>query len=46
MGLEVCENPIYGDKHSFIEWKYVVGAHWQFQCVPIIYVTEIKETYF
>ena len=42
----------YGEKHSFIEWTYVVGAHvkfastGQFQCVPITYVTEIKETYF
>ena len=41
----------YGEKHSFIEWTYVVGAHWnasmrQFQCVPTTYVTEIKEPYF
>ena len=36
----------YGDRHSLIEWPYVVGAHWQFQCVPTSYVTEIKETYF
>ena len=48
----------YGEKHSFIEWTYVVGAHWnclidigiasmrQFQWVPTTCVTEIKETYF
>ena len=34
----------YGEKHSFIEWTYAVGA--QFQCVPTTYVTEIKEIYF
>ena len=37
-------NLFYGD--SFIEWTYVVCAHWRFQCVPAIKVTEIKETYF
>ena len=25
--LEVCKNLFYGDKHSFIEWTFVVGAH-------------------
>ena len=24
---EVCENLFYGEKHSFIEWTNVVGAH-------------------
>ena len=44
----------YGEKHSFIEWTYVVGAHWSClyevipMCynVPTTYVTEIKEIYF
>ena len=22
------KNLFYGEKHSFIEWTYVVGAHW------------------
>ena len=38
-------------KHSFIEWTYVVGAHWNclydaIQCEPATYVTDIKDTYF
>ena len=46
------KNLFYGEKHSFIEWTYVVGAHWNClnEAIPmftnIIYVTEIKETYF
>ena len=23
------KNQFYGEKHSFIDWIYVVGAHWQ-----------------
>ena len=40
------ENLFSGEKHSFIEWTYVVGAHWKFQCVPTTYVTKLKEPYF
>ena len=41
----------YGETHSFIEWTYVVGAHWNrlYEAIPMwptTYVTEIKETYF
>ena len=44
------KNLFYGEKHSFIEWTYVVGAHWnasmrQFQCVRTTYGTEIMGTY-
>ena len=42
---EVCEKKAYGEKHSFIDLTYVVGAHWnclrQFHCVPTTHVTEI-----
>ena len=42
---------LYSEKHSVIEWTYVVGALGiasmrQFECVPTAYVTEVKETYF
>ena len=37
---------VYGEKHSFIEFTYVVDAIRQFQCIPITYVTGIKEPYF
>ena len=46
---------LYGEKHSFIEWTYVVGdigiasmiaSMKQFQWVPTTHVTEIKETNF
>ena len=39
------ENLFYGEKHSFIEWTYDVGAHWMrlFQCLPTAYATEIKK---
>ena len=30
-------------KHSLIEKIYVVGKHWNCQCVPTTYVTENKE---
>ena len=30
-------------KNSFIEKTYVVGTHWNFQCVPTTYVTENQE---
>ena len=48
---EVCERLFYGDKHSFIEWTYVVVAHWNclYEEIPMCtntYDTEIKETYF
>ena len=38
-------------KHSFIEWIYVVGAHWNclYEAIPMCTktcVTEIRETYF
>ena len=26
--VEVCEKTVYGEKQSFIEWTYVVDAHW------------------
>ena len=34
---EVCENLSYGEKHSFIEWTYVVGAHWNclYEAIPM-----------
>ena len=34
---EVCENLFYGEKRSFIEWTYVVGAHWNclYEAVPM-----------
>ena len=37
---------MYGEKHSFTELTYVVGASMrQFQCVQTTYVTENKETF-
>ena len=42
----------HAEKHSFIEWTYVVGAHWNclYEALPMctnnIYLTENKETYF
>ena len=44
-------NLFYGEKHSFIEWTYVVGAHWNclYEAIPMCtnkYVTEIKDTHF
>ena len=31
------KNLFYGEKHSFIEWTYVVGAHWNclYEAIPI-----------
>ena len=44
---ESCETLIDGEKHSFIEWTYVVST--LIEAIPMLqttYVTEIKETYF
>ena len=32
------KNLFYGEKHSFIEWTYVVGAHWN--CLNNSYITK------
>ena len=42
--VDIFVKKVYGEKHSFIELTYVVGAHCS--CVPTTYVTENKDTYF
>ena len=31
------QNLLYGEKHSFFEWAYVVGAHWNclYEAIPM-----------
>ena len=35
--VEVSEKKVYGEKHSFIEWTYAVGAHWNglYEAIPM-----------
>ena len=45
------KNLFSGEKHSFIEWTYVVGAHWnsnvyQQHILLKLRKPEIKETFF
>ena len=43
---ESCATLIGGEKHSFIEWTYVVSTLIEtIPMLPTTYVTEIKETY-
>ena len=51
--VEKFVKKVYIEKHSFIEFAYVVGAHRNYlnEAIPmctnnIYYYTEIKETYF
>ena len=51
MVQKFVKNLFYGEKHSFMNGHMLlvhigIDSMRQFQCVPTVYVTEIKETYF